>query len=273
MFNEYRNSNFPIKDTSDANVNGSGSGNSLRYIPFALFPLVLAFFLSPNISYAINTEYGDGAMATGVESSAYGENAQAIGDYSTSTGRGAKATGYHSTATGVDARATGEFSAATGNGAKASGDYSTATGVGAQATVEDSTAIGMSAQATGDSSSAIGSYSQATGWNSTATGSSSQASGANSVALGAESVADQDNQVSIGQKITDAVTGAVSYITRTLSNVTDGTDIHDAVNKGQLDTAKADAIDAANANTATEIGKLDTKAQGYASTAKTEAVT
>ncbi|EDV6157765.1 hypothetical protein AA440_004670, partial [Salmonella enterica subsp. enterica] len=147
---------------------------------------------------------------------------------------------------------------------------------------------------------------QATGNGSTATGQSAQAKGKNSVALGANSVADKDNQVSIGQKITDATTGAVSYITRTLSNLTDGTDAHDAVNKGQLDTAKSYAIStanqytdssitglkldeklstadsnaqkyatsaqtAANKHTDDEIGKLDTKAQGYATSAQTAA--
>ncbi|WP_080077202.1 YadA-like family protein, partial [Salmonella enterica] len=127
------------------------------------------------------------------------------------------------------------------------------------------------AQATGNGSTATGQSAQATGNGSTATGQSAQAKGKNSVALGANSVADKDNQVSIGQKITDATTGAVSYITRTLSNLTDGTDAHDAVNKGQLDTAKASAISEANKHTDDEIGKLDTKAQGYATTAQTAA--
>ncbi|EDT6434356.1 hypothetical protein WP66_004757, partial [Salmonella enterica subsp. enterica] len=108
---------------------------------------------------------------------------------------------------------------------------------------------------------AIGQDATATGEISTATGQNAQAKGKNSVALGANSVADKDNQVSIGQKITDATTGAVSYITRTLSNLTDGTDAHDAVNKGQLDTAKSDAISTANKYTDSSITglKLDEK--------------
>ncbi|EBV0540679.1 hypothetical protein DNL98_26150, partial [Salmonella enterica subsp. enterica serovar Glostrup] len=124
-----------------------------------------------------------------------------------------------------------------------------AIGQDATATGEISTATGQNAQATGNGSTATGQNAQATGNGSTATGQSAQAKGKNSVALGANSVADKDNQVSIGQKITDATTGAVSYITRTLSNLTDGTDAHDAVNKGQLDTAKSDAISTANKHT------------------------
>ncbi|EOF6097460.1 hypothetical protein ACK1FP_005070, partial [Salmonella enterica] len=50
----------------------------------------------------------------------------------------------------------------------------------------------------------------------------------------------------------------MSYITRTLSNITDGTDIHDAVNKGQLDQAKKDAI---------------SEAQKYTDSAKADAIT
>ncbi|EBA4459207.1 hypothetical protein AXF46_23460, partial [Salmonella enterica] len=102
---------------------------------------------------------------------------------------------------------------------------------------------------------AIGKNAHAIGNASTATGMFATAAGNNSVALGANSIADQDNQVSIGQKITTI--DGVKYITRTLSNLTDGTDAHDAVNKGQLDTAKTDAIDAA---------------KGYTDTAKTAAI-
>ncbi|EMZ8855326.1 YadA-like family protein [Salmonella enterica] len=160
---------------------------------------------------------------------------------------------------------------AIGQDATATGEISTATGQNAQATGNGSTATGQAAIATGPGSTATGQNAQATGNGSTATGQSAQAKGKNSVALGANSVADKDNQVSIGQKITDATTGAVSYITRTLSNLTDGTDAHDAVNKGQLDTAKASAISEANKHTDDEIGKLDTKAQGYATTAQTAA--
>ncbi|EAO9182089.1 hypothetical protein S839_25700, partial [Salmonella enterica] len=159
-------------------------------------------------------------------------------------------------AIGQDATATGEISTATGQNAQATGNGSTATGQAAIATGPGSTATGQNAQATGNGSTATGQAAIATGPGSTATGQNAQAKGKNSVALGANSVADKDNQVSIGQKITDATTGAVSYITRTLSNLTDGTDAHDAVNKGQLDTAKSDAISTANKYTDSSITGL-----------------
>ncbi|EAA9302508.1 hypothetical protein BHZ80_22985, partial [Salmonella enterica] len=167
--------------------------------------------------------------STSTESFSIGENAQATGDRSTATGVNSQATGNGSIAIGMQARASGKGSVVTGAGAYAEGIGSIATGGLSQATGEASTAIGLEAKTTGN----------------------------NSVALGASSVADLDNQVSIGQKITDAATGAVSYITRTLSNLTDGTDAHDAVNKGQLDTAKTAAV---------------TEAKGYTDTAKTAAV-
>ncbi|EEJ6746590.1 hypothetical protein AI17_003534 [Salmonella enterica subsp. enterica serovar Oslo] len=183
-------------------------------------------------------------------------------------------------AIGQDATATGEISTATGQNAQAIGNGSTATGQAAIATGPGSTATGQNAQAIGNGSTATGQAAIATGPGSTATGQNAQAKGKNSVALGANSVADKDNQVSIGQKITDATTGAVSYITRTLSNLTDGTDAHDAVNKGQLDTAKSDAISTANRYTDSSITGLkldeklstaDSNAQKYATSAQTAA--
>ncbi|EGC1083230.1 hypothetical protein H8467_005456, partial [Salmonella enterica] len=99
-----------------------------------------------------------------------------------------------------------------------------------------------------------------------------KATGANSVALGANSVAEKDNDVSIGGKILNKVTGLWDDFTRTLSGVTDGTDAHDAVNKGQLDTAKTDAIDAAKGYTDTAKTAAVNEAKGYTDTAKTAAV-
>ncbi|EDW1974939.1 hypothetical protein S564_004593 [Salmonella enterica subsp. enterica] len=179
---------------------------------------------------------------------------------------------------GKNSDATGQGSTATGQNAQAKGDYSTAAGKNAQAKGNGSAATGAYAKATGQGSTATGQAAQARGDYSTVTGQNALATGANSVALGSDSVADQDNQVSIGQKITDATTGAVRYITRTLSNLTDGTDAHDAVNKGQLDDVDTKAQGyattaqtAANKHTDDEIGKLDTKAQGYATTAQSAA--
>ncbi|EBZ5930765.1 hypothetical protein D2122_21415 [Salmonella enterica subsp. enterica serovar Weslaco] len=240
---------------------------------------------SNSVSFGAHTFTGNNSTAVGQQASA-GNNSTAIGSFSYAND------GSYSTAIGDDARATGDSSTALGERTRATGKFSTAIG-------SDSKAISSNSTATGQGSRAIGELSTATGQN-------AQAKGKNSVALGANSVADKENQVSIGQKITDATTGAVSYITRTLSNLTDGTDAHDAVNKGQLDTAKSDAIStanqytdrsitglkldeklstadsnaqkyatsaqtAANKHTDDEIGRLDTKAQGYATTAQSAA--
>ncbi|HGB5201301.1 TPA: YadA-like family protein [Salmonella enterica subsp. diarizonae serovar 61:r:-] len=78
-----------------------------------------------------------------------------------------------------------------------------------------------------------------------------QASGVNSVALGESSKAKNDNEVNIGIWSDDEQTG-----TRTLSGLADGKNSDEAVNKGQLDS---------------ETGKLDTRAQGYANTAESNA--
>ncbi|ECI0841042.1 hypothetical protein AU892_28665, partial [Salmonella enterica subsp. diarizonae] len=120
---------------------------------------------------------------------------------------------------------------------------------------------------TADGAFSIGKDAQATGDKSTATGSNSTATGANSVALGANSVAEKDNDVSIGGKIWNAVTSSWDDFTRTLSGLTDGTDSHDAVNKGQLDTAKTDAIDAAKGYTDTAKTAAVNEAKGYTDTA------
>ncbi|EFR6822106.1 hypothetical protein HYF16_003865 [Salmonella enterica] len=173
-----------------------------------------------------------------------------------SIGEKSSASGMYSTATGNRAQATKTASTATGSNAQASGNYSTATGKNSVASGKGSTASGAGSVASGDGSTATGTNAQAAGTFSTALGLFTHASGKNSVALGTYSVADQDYQVSIGQKITDATTGAVKYITRTLSNLTDGTDAHDAVNKGQLGTARADAIKEAKSHTDTEINRV-----------------
>ncbi|EIB9351282.1 YadA-like family protein [Salmonella enterica] len=99
-----------------------------------------------------------------------------------------------------------------------------------------------------------------------ATGDSAKAEGKNSVALGAYSQAKNANEVNIG-----IWSGETQTDTRTLSGLKDGVNPDEAVNKGQLDTAKASAISEANKYTDDEIGKLDTKAQGYATTAQTAA--
>ncbi|EHB2430981.1 hypothetical protein JYH61_000070 [Salmonella enterica] len=156
-------------------------------------------------------------------------------------------------ATGYEAEANGDYSVAIGTVAKANGDYSVATGWLAEANRESSVA----------------------------TGPQSKAEGENSVALGSYSRAKNNNEVNIGIWHGGTQTG------RTLSGLADGVNPDEAVNKGQLDKAiagvsggvsKSDAQQMAdnakteaNRHTDTEIGSLDTKAQGYASTAQEKA--
>ncbi|EBW9697683.1 hypothetical protein GWC26_03520 [Salmonella enterica subsp. enterica] len=175
--------------------------------------------------------------------------------------------GSFGVATGHKAEANGNFSVATGLEAKANGNYGVATGAQAEANGESSVATGTQAHADATDSTAIGGFAHATG-----TG---------SLALGAYSVASHDNEVNIGIWNEGIQTG------RTLSGLADGVNPDEAVNKGQLDKAIAgvsggvsksdaqqmanDAKTEANKHTDTEIGSLDTKAQGYASTAQAKA--
>ncbi|HFW3181751.1 TPA: YadA-like family protein, partial [Salmonella enterica subsp. enterica serovar Java] len=239
---------------------------SLKSTNFTLSSLVFALFLTSNAAYADNTVSGYGAVASGYGSTAYGEQAEAKGNGNTATGKQAKASGDNSTATGAGATAT---------------RASTATGVMATAT-SASTATGWLARATGDSS--------------TATGKQAKATGVNSVALGANSNASNNNEVNIGIWWNDSTGTPVQTGTRTLSGLAAGVHDDEAVNVRQLNevkeniaktsgisredaegianTAKGKAIEEANKNTTTEIGKLnldaklataDKNAKGYAS--------
>ncbi|EBE4456233.1 hypothetical protein FHD89_24905, partial [Salmonella enterica] len=266
----------------------------LKSTNFTLSSLVLALFLSSNMAYARNPLYDE--FCTSHDARAFGDKSTAVGECSLAAGDGATALGASSdasptnTAVGFHAHATfdqvyehhNENSTAVGFNSSAIRANSTAVGMESQSYGFNSTAVGQQAKAHADNSTAVGQNTLASKTGSTAIGLNAQSINVNSVALGTDSVTDHDNQVSIGQKITDAATGAVSYITRTLSNLTDGTDAHDAVNKGQLDkaiasisggvsaadaqkmadTAQSDAVTTANKHTDDEIGRLDTKAQG-----------
>nr|EBQ5245992.1 hypothetical protein [Salmonella enterica subsp. salamae] len=276
--------NLHYEENILANSESSGShtckANPLKSTRFTLSSLVIALFLSSNMAYADNAAYGEGASASGAYSSAFGENAKASGDYSTANGAGANASKYGSTANGTNAVASGNYSAANGTSAVASGDYSTANGWNAKASGNYSTANGTSAVASGDDS--------------TANGTSAVASGKNSVALGADSRATHNNEVNIGIWEPNPDRTFKQTGTRTISGLAAATQDDEAVNKKQLegainnavitgggvteekaqqiaDTAKTEAIAASNGYTDTEIGKLDSKSQGYASAAQTAA--
>ncbi|EOM8340974.1 hypothetical protein ACNGVM_004872, partial [Salmonella enterica] len=267
MLNNSRNSSFPVKHGNKSNL--------LRYFPFTLSPLVLALFLSSNMAYAKNPLYDE--FCTSHDARTFGEKSTAVGECSLAAGDGATALGASSdasptnTAVGFHAHATfdqiyehhNENSTAVGFNSSAIRANSTAVGMESQSHGFNSTAVGQQAKAYADNSTAVGQNTLASKTGSTAIGINAKSINVNSVALGTDSVTDHDNQVSIGQKITDAATGAVSYTTRTLSNLTDGTDIHDAVNKGQLDSAIAGISSGVSAK----------EAQKMADTAQHNAVT
>ncbi|EBS9591775.1 hypothetical protein CGZ20_22090, partial [Salmonella enterica] len=166
---------------------------------------------------------------------------------------------------GLDGGQAAEGGVAIGPGANAA-DESVAIGKNASAGKFNSMAIGENASTGGGNSISIGYNSSVQGDinDGTAIGIKAKVtnSASGSVALGNFSIATRNNEVSIGG----------DGMSRILSNVTDGTETHDAVNVGQLETAKNTIVAAANKHTDTEITTLDGKAQGYANTAKDNAV-
>ncbi|HGB5896850.1 TPA: YadA-like family protein, partial [Salmonella enterica subsp. enterica serovar Kottbus] len=206
----------------------------------SFFPI---FFFS-NQTYAADATIatGGGASATEIGASAYGVSSKASGIESTAIGKSAQASQHRSTATGSFSKASGYASTVTGASAWAASPLSTANGYASEANKNSSTALGAR----------------------------SLASGENSVALGANSKAQNDNEVNIGIWSGDTQTG-----TRTISGLAAGSNDDDAVNKGQLDSAKAAAISHSDDNlaeakeyTKTEIGNV----QNSITTAKDEAV-
>ncbi|EJF3713563.1 YadA-like family protein [Salmonella enterica] len=167
---------------------------------------------------------------------------------------------------GLDGGQAAEGGVAIGPGANAA-DESVAIGKNASTGKFNSLAIGENASTAGGNSISIGYNSSVQGDinDGTAIGIKAKVtnSASGSVALGNFSIATRNNEVSIGG----------DGISRILSNVTDGTETHDAVNVGQLETAKNTIVAAANKHTDTEITALDGKAQEYANTAKDDAVT
>ncbi|WP_153100063.1 ESPR-type extended signal peptide-containing protein [Paraburkholderia hayleyella] len=118
-----------------------------------------------------------------------------------------------------------------------------------------------------------GTMASASGADAVALGMGTLASGKNAVALGANSVAERDDSVSVGRaEVKDGATGNVTQteITRQITNVADGTQAKDAVNKGQLDTVNTAAATAQTAADKAQAGlnTLDGLAVKYDSTSK-----
>lgn len=97
---------------------------------------------------------------------------------------------------------------------------------------------------------ALGNNARASAVGSTAYGVGAKATAENSVALGADSVADRENTVSVGNQ----------DVKRTVSNVADGVQAHDAVNvqqlNGNLAQTKQESVAAAKNYTDQQVGEI-----------------
>jgi hypothetical protein len=123
-----------------------------------------------------------------------------------------------------------------GRQAMAQGTESVSIGSGTQANYDYSCAIGSNAYATSQSACAIAVNSEASGNSAIALGNGAKAENIGSVALGMGSIADNDYEVSVGSG-NSSHSGTYQY--RKIVNVADAVNVHDAVTKGQLDTAIA----------------------------------
>lgn len=132
------------------------------------------------------------------------------------------------------------------------------------------TECGAFSTALGKNSTAIGVSAVAFEPNSTAIGENSSASAPNSVALGSGSRADEANTVSVGSL----------FATRRITNVSEGTQLNDAANVGQMNAADALTLNDATAYTDTreaairgDMTATDDRIDGLATTAQQTADT
>lgn len=206
-----------------------------------------AYFATSVGSYGMAT--GEGATAFGAGAWALEAYASAVGPLTWASGWGSSAFGYNSTATGAFSVALGMKSIADADGAVAIGFQSAAAGVSsiaiggqyscaemcliesAFAWGTNATALGAAAQTYADNALALGARARAETMGSISIGFQSRAVAENSIALGANSWAMRDNTVAVGNELFG--------ITRQITGVAAGTDVTDAVNKGQLDEAIA----------------------------------
>lgn len=187
-------------------------------------------------AYGQATLLGTGASSSATNSVSIGTNAFSA---------------FYSTAIGAYSDASGEGTFAGGYGAEATGYRSTSLGFGAVTTGSQSISIGAMSSATDFYSIAFGTGAHAFGYNSMALGSTArvESTGTNSVSLGGYSSTSEADVISIGN----------SNYKRRITNVADGINANDAVNKSQLDTAIASVSG----------GSVDTVARTAAATAQT----
>ena len=188
---------------------------------------------------------GAGATATGVHSLAVGTDLTVRGDSAMGIGYGAQVNGTNAIGIGKAVNATDENVIALGTAAAANeagaisiGERATVNSydsiaIGAESSVaegsQEAVALGYQATVSKNGAAAFGSHSSAAGELSTALGlnARTELGASGSVALGAASVATGVNEVSVGN----------DTLKRKITNVADGRNSNDAVNKGQLDAA------------------------------------
>ncbi|WP_064580930.1 YadA-like family protein [Streptobacillus moniliformis] len=168
-------------------------------------------------SSSTNPTLGNGAKATGEQSTAVGINSNSGGKHDVSIGTNAqtntgtnKGSNGGAIAIGANSKADGDNAFAIGNGAtaeknssmsfggKASGTGATNIGYQGESSGDSAVSIGYSAKSKENYSTAIGGQAEASKTLSTAIGSASKARNQSSTAIGASSEASYDNAIAIG---------------------------------------------------------------------------
>jgi len=204
------------------------------------------------------TDGSEDALAIGEHSVAGGANSFAIGDESASYGAGAKANGNNSVALGAGSLADVDYASAIGSLATAAGANSTAVGYSSTATANNSVALGANSQADRVNSVSVGTVGGERQITNVAAGtvsaSSTDAVNGSQLQITNDAVAQNTTNIATNTASIGAINSTAVFYTDashtavilgdgnapvTLGNVADGSAIHDAVNKGQLDAAVA----------------------------------
>ena len=218
------------------------SGVALGVLSNSSAQSALALGNSSAASGKYSVALGAGANASAQNGLAFGNQSKASTTDSVAIGAGSKASGIGAVALGSSSEASSMTSVALGNHSKASALSSVALGNYSEASARNTVALGYKSEASGLNSFALGALSKASedATNSFALGYNAQAQKGWSVALGSNSKANAENSVAIGNYSVADEAYTVSVGSRTsfrrITNVEDGKNAHDAVNKGQLDT-------------------------------------